>query len=179
MAKAPAIKNERDILVLHGIITLIFGVVAIFWPGLTLLALLYIFGAYILVSGIFNVIHGVSSIEKTKWWSLTTILGVLELGVGVYLLRHTLITFKTLIILIGLILIIRGIIQLTLAIFNEFKDNVSRALSGIFGLLAIVAGIIVLYQKVSGGVAFVWILGVYAIIVGAIQLSAARKLGEL
>lgn len=179
MAKVYLVKNEQRVLVFHGAITILFGVVAIFWPGLTLLTLLYLFGCYILVSGIFNVYHGINSIGRTEWWFLTALLGVLELGVGVYLLRHTFTTFETLVILIGLILIIRGLIQMVLAIFNHFTNELSRTLSIVFGLLAVIAGVIVLYQKLAGGVAFVWILGVYAIVVGSMQLSASHKLGDL
>jgi uncharacterized membrane protein HdeD (DUF308 family) len=41
-----------------------------------------------------------------------------------------------------------------------------------------VAGIIVLYQTKASSLAFVWVIGVYGLIVGATQLALAKKVSE-
>lgn len=178
MAKSLAVRDVQGSLVLHGILALVFGFTAVFWPSLTLQILVYLFGVYILVAGVLHVVHGMSTVDKADWWFLNAVLGVVELGFGVYLLRHPSVTFKTFILLVGLALIIRGVIELVSSLFSEVGNSISRTLTVLAGLLAIVAGIIVLDQKQSAGVAFVWILGVYAIVVGAMQVAVARKLGE-
>jgi uncharacterized membrane protein HdeD (DUF308 family) len=151
--------------------TVIFGVAAVFWPGLTLLVLLYLFSAYVLVSGIVNVAAGLGSVEKADSWFLPVILGAFELGVGIYLLRHTAVKFSTFVILIGFTLIARGVIEAVVAYFDAKASVKAQAVSYISSLGALVAGIVILFAKQAQGVSFVWILGLYAIVVGTLRIT--------
>ncbi|HMH31243.1 MAG TPA: DUF308 domain-containing protein, partial [Methylomirabilota bacterium] len=172
MASASSISSEvQGALVLRGIVTLIFGVAAVFWPGITLLTLIYIFSAFILASGIIGLISGILSVGKGDWWFLQIILGIVELGIGVYLIRHVGVSFATLVLLIGFSLIIRGIVGVVGALFEKATTATGRVLSVIAGLLALVVGIVILFQPVASGVAFVWILGIYALIVGPLEIA--------
>jgi hypothetical protein len=59
------------VLALRGVLAIIFGVLAIVWPGLTLLVLIALFGAYALVDGIFAVIAGIASYgQNERWWAV-------------------------------------------------------------------------------------------------------------
>jgi uncharacterized membrane protein HdeD (DUF308 family) len=175
MAKALTSKDVHGVLVAQGVITLLFGVAVVFWPSLTLAILVYLAGAYILVSGIAHIFHGLSTTSTNKWWALTALLGVTELGFGVYILRHPAESFSVFISLIGFILIIRGVIELVSALFDPQSSDTNRGLSVFTGLFAIVVGIVVLDQKAAAGIAFVWLLGIYAITVGIIELMVARS----
>jgi uncharacterized membrane protein HdeD (DUF308 family) len=155
------------IIMFEAVLAILFGIAAVFWPGLTLVVLVYLFSAYVLIWGISELVHGLMSIRRRGTWWLTAILGVVGLGVGVYLIRHPHVSFATLILLIGLTLIVRGVLE----VVGGFLDQLSsaqRALSIFVGVLAVIAGIIVLLQPVAGGVAFVWVLGLYALIYGAL-----------
>ena len=100
------------------------------------------------------------------------VLGVLEIGVGVYLLRHPLVSFTTLILLIAFALIIRGVIDIVAGLF-EGGSAMRRTVMVIGGLLAGIAGVVLLFQPASGGVAFVWILGLYALLTGPMLIALA------
>lgn len=167
-------------LTLRGIAAIIFGIVAVFWPGLTLVALVYLFGAFILVSGIISVIQGVAAIRKAhSSWALTLVVGLIELGIGVYLLRHPAVTFGALVLLIGLVLIVRGVIEGVGVLIDKGTDATEKTLVAIASVAAILVGIIVLLQPASAGVAFVWIIGLYALITGPIMVALSidgRKL---
>lgn len=166
------------VLSLRGALAVLFGIAAVFWPGLTLLTLLYLFSAYILVSGIIDIVHGVSSIFKRASWFLVLILGFAELGVGVYLLRHPHVVFATFILLIGFMLIVRGVFE-GVAAFSDSISSTNRVLMLIASIIAVVAGIILLFQPASAGVAFVWILGLYALLVGPILIALSLDLKKL
>ncbi len=156
-----------------GMLATVFGVAAVFWPNITLLTLLYLFSAYVLVDGLVNFFGGISSLSrKGSSWFLQTILGVLEIGVGVYLLRHPHVTFATFILLIGFTLIFRGVFAIVGAFLDQ-ATTTQRTLMVISGLLALVVGIVILFQPVSSGVAFVWLLGLYALIAGPLSISLA------
>lgn len=166
------------VLTVRGIIAILFGIAAVFWPGLTILTLVYLFGAYILVSGIVNIIHGVTAVTKRSTWFLTLLLGLAELGVGVYLLRHPTVTFATLILLIGFMLIVRGVLE-GISAFNDTSTETNRVLMILASVIAIGAGIILLFQPASAGVAFVWILGLYALIVGPLMIALSLDFKKL
>lgn len=172
MSTANVTKESWGALVLGGVATLIFGVAVVFWPGLTLLALLYIFSAYALISGAVNILAGLSTVGRADSWFLPVALGAFEVGVGVYLLRHTAVKFSTFILLIGFTLIASGIVEAVNAYYGSSRAAAKTvALSYLSGLGALVAGIVILFAKQSQGVSFVWILGLYAIVVGTIQIA--------
>ncbi|HUY85389.1 MAG TPA: DUF308 domain-containing protein [Candidatus Dormibacteraeota bacterium] len=171
MSTASVTKENWWALVLGGVATIIFGVAAVFWPGITLLVLLYLFSAYVLISGVVDVSGGIGTLGRADSWFLPVVLGAFELGVGVYLLRHTAVKFSTFIVLIGFVLIARGVIEAVSAYFNAGVAVRARALSYVAGLGSLVAGIVILFSKEAHGVSFVWILGLYGIVIGTIQIS--------
>jgi uncharacterized membrane protein HdeD (DUF308 family) len=171
MSTASITKENWWALVLGGVATVTFGIAAVFWPGLTLLVLLYLFSAYVLISGVVNISAGISSLEKSDSWFLPVVLGAFELGVGIYLLRHTAVKFSTFIVLIGFTLIARGVIEAVVAYLGARTPVKAQAISYVSSLGALAAGITILFAKEAQGVAFVWILGLYAIVVGTLRIT--------
>lgn len=163
--------------VLRGVLAILFGIVAIFWPGLTLVALVYLFGGYILVTGLVNEVAGVTKFSDSgrSFWGrvLLIVWGVVAVGVGVYLLRHPSVGFATLVLLIGLTLIVNALFDLFAGFFSDGSTE-HRTMLVITGVLAAVAGILVWRQPVASGVAFVWILGLYALITGPLMIAVAQ-----
>lgn len=161
---------------LQGVLAVFFGILAIFWPSLTLVTLVYLFSAYILAWGLVEMVRGLLGISSGGSWWLTLLAGLVGLGVGVYLIRHPHVTFATLILLIGITLIARGIIDFLAALLADFATGGQRVLLFLVGVAAVVAGIVILLQPVSGGVAFVWVLGLYALIYGTLTVVTALEL---
>lgn len=170
------LKDMWGALALRGMAAILFGLAAVFWPGLTLVTLVYLFGGYIVASGLVNLVVGLTNLSGAtdSFWGriLLLVLGVGEIGIGVYLLRHPLVTFATFILLIGITLIVRGLFDLFAGIFGEGSATYKTAM--VFGgLVAAVAGVVLLLQPASAGVAFVWILGLYALISGPLLVALA------
>lgn len=154
----------------EGVAAVLFGIAAVFWPGITLITLVYLFSAFILAWGVVGIVNGILSIKSRSTWWLTLLFGILATGVGVYLVRHTNVSFKTFILLIGFTLIIRGLFDI-LSVFIESAPATAKVLWSIAGIAGILVGIIILNQPVAGGVAFVWILGLYALISGPLMIA--------
>jgi len=171
MSTASVTKENWWALVLGGVATIIFGVAAVFWPGISLLVLLYLFSAYVLISGVVNVLAGLGTVGSSDSWFLPVILGAFELGVGVYLLRHVSVAFSTFIVLIGFTLIARGVIEAVGVYYNSRLSSKAQALGYVSGLGALAAGIVILFAKQAQGVGFVWILGLYTLVVGTIHVA--------
>lgn len=168
------IESETDFWwmgVLSGILTMLFGVAALFWPGLTLVTFVYLFSAYVLVWGVISIVRGLIDLtsEVAMWW-LALIFGFLAVGVGVYLVRNPLTSFVTLVLLVGFTFIIRGVVDI-IAGFSGDRSSTGRVLCFIAGGLGVAAGVFMLTQPASAGVAFVWILGLYALLVGPLLIA--------
>jgi len=176
------LSKTTSALTLQGIAAILFGIAAVFWPGLTLKTLVYLFGAFILVAGIIQLITSLGRVTNADSSILTRVvavlLGLLELALGVYLLRHPTVTFGTLILLIGFMLIVRGVFEVIGGLFEE-GPSLYRIVMIVVGLLGVLVGVIVLFQPVASGVAFVWLLGLYALIAGPLLIAGAVETNNL
>ncbi len=158
-------------LTLRGIATLMFGVAAVFWPGLTLVTLVYLVSAFVMFAGVLNVFQGLMSIGQHRGWPLTVLLGVVEADVGLYLVRHLRVTFATFVLVVGLTFVARGIFEVVVAFAEDGLSATGRMLTILAGLVAFLVGILVLFQPASSGVAFVWLFGLYSLIAGPLMIA--------
>jgi len=175
MAKSVAKNNALSInwwaLTIRGIAAIIFGVVAVFWPSLTLVTLVYMVSAFVMLAGVVNVFQAVTAIGTGRAWVLTMVLGFLEAGVGLYLVRHPQVTFATFILVVGLMFIARGVFEVVVGFAGEGLSATGRTITIIAGLAAFFVGVLLLFQPATSGVAFVWLFGLYALITGPLMIA--------
>lgn len=168
------IDNLWWMFVLQGLLTFIFGVVALFLPGITLVTIVYLFAAYILVLGIIMLLRGILRAKATSSWWFTALLGLVSIGFGVYLLMYPKVAMGTFLAIIGIVLLVRGVFDLFLAAY-VVKGKDSKALWIISGAVGIIAAIVLWQNPLETGVAFVWVLGLYALIAGTASLIYAYR----
>lgn len=167
-----SVKPMWESMVLRGVAGILFGIAAVFWPSLTLVVLVYIFSIYILVSGVIGIVEAVVRLTRRQSWIWRLLIGIAELGVGLYLVRHPSVTFQTFVLVAGLVLIARGVFEAIMALLDE-DSATNKTLMIIGGALSVLVGIVLLMQPVAGGVAFVWVLGLYALVTGPIMIALA------
>jgi uncharacterized membrane protein HdeD (DUF308 family) len=159
---------------LRGIALILFGVIAVLWPDLTLVVLATAFAAYLLIGGVADIIMSIRAIGRRSMWFLTLLLGLIEIGIGVYLVKNRLV-LATFIAVVGLSLIVFGILEV-IAAFEPGEDGGRRFLAIIGGALALIAGFITLRYPVTSGLAFAWVLGVWGLVAGAMQVAMCLSL---
>lgn len=162
----------------QGVLAILFGVVALFLPGMTVALLLLFFGIFVLVWGIVGLIISLSRIGAHKFWWLELIFSLLAIGLAVYVLRNPVDTAAFFVVIIGLTFLVRGLIDLLQGLFGGADESGSRAFHIITGILGVVAGIIALLHPVSAGVAVVWVIGLYAVLYGSLIIAFAFKAQE-
>ncbi len=165
-------------LLLRGITLLLFGFTAVVWPGLTFVSLAIFFSAYVLVSGMADILIAIGAASHKRAWFITFLLGVIEVGVGTYLLKYPGLALATFIAVAGFTFILQGIFAI-IASFIDTQDPGMKILEIASGILGIIAGFIVLQNPVSGGIAFTWVLGVYGIIAGTLSIASALSLRHM
>ncbi len=150
--------------VLRGVLAVLFGIVAIVWPGLTLGALVILFGAYALVDGVFAVIAAFTNGANGRWLPLLLvgaagiIAGLIALGWPGWSALALIYVVASWAIVIGVLQIVAAI-QLRRRISNEVWLIVS-------GILSVLIGLYFFVFPGDGALALVWLIGVYAIIFG-------------
>ena len=140
------------VLALRGVFAIIFGVLALIWPALTLLVLITLFGAYALVDGIFAVIAGIASYGRNeRWWAvlLEGVAGII-LGVMTFLWPGT--TALVLVYFIAAWALITGVFEIAAAIRlrKEIEGEWMMILSGI---LSIIFGVFLVAAPGAGALA--------------------------
>lgn len=167
MAKS---KNIWWILLLKGILLVLFGLFTVFWPAISFIALSLVFALYILLSGVMNIIYGITGISTHRYWFLILALGIFEIGVGVFAINHPHISITALALLIGFTFLIRGIFEIISA-FDDMFMHTYRILLALGGTLSIIVGMIILRYPIRGSIAFTWVLGIYALIAGPMLIA--------
>ena len=168
------IARHWGLLLAFGIISVIVGVLVLIWPGRTLVVVAVLFGIQLIVVGIFEFVAAFGVDESGGRRVLYALLGVLSIIVGVYALRHTLITLAALALLLGIYWIVYGFIEL----FRGISDRTipSRGWVITLGILSIIAGFIVLVYPSISLVTLAIVLGFWLIIYGIMEIVMAFRL---
>jgi uncharacterized membrane protein HdeD (DUF308 family) len=163
-------------LALRGLAAIVFGVLAFVWPDITLFALVLLFGAYMLVDGIFAIVAAVRAAgREARWWLLLIegVLGVLAGLVAAFwpgLTALALLYFIAAWAIVSGILEVIGAIRLRQEIEGEWALGLSGALSVLFGILLVVI------PAPAGLLSLVWLIGAYALVFGVLLLVLAFRL---
>lgn len=151
-------------LLLRGIAAAVFGLAALFWPGLTLFVLLIFFGAYAVVDGVFSVVAGLRSSAGHRTWLLVAE-GLLGILAGLVALLWPGLTAFVLLYLIAAWAILTGILKIVTAVSlrREIPNEWLMALSGV---LSVVVGAVLAVLPGVGLLSLVWLIGIYALVFG-------------
>ena len=161
-----------------GIITLAVGVVVLIWPGRTLIVVAVLFGIQLIVMGIFRFVAAFAAGDVGGGSRvLYALLGVLSLIIGLYALRHVLITLLALALLLGIFWIVSGAIELFNALAHREVPN--RGWTIFMGILSIVAGIVVLAYPGISLVTLAIVLSIWLLIYGVMEIAIAFRIRSL
>ena len=160
---------SRSSLLLRGLINVIFGAIVFSWPGLTVYLLVILFAINIIIIGAMELFK--PFVEKnTNHAILTFLLGLLGMVVGFYLLGRPSLTVEVLSLVIAFWAVLFGISDLFVGFTDSKVSGGYRFLFVIVGILSILFGGYLIFYPVATIVAFVWILGLYAIITGGLYI---------
>lgn len=153
-------------LAVRGILAILFGILALVWPGLTILALAILFGVYALVNGIDMIADGFRGHRSGGQRAAYAIGGALGVVAGLVTLFWPGITALALVILVGLWAVVTGVLDIVAA--TRIPGSWPLVL---LGFLSVVAGFLVLARPRAGAYAIAVVVGVYAIIAGVLMLA--------
>ena len=162
-------------LALRGVLAILFGVLAFITPGITLAALVLLFGAYSLVDGVFAIIAGLRAARRQeRWWPLA-LEGLASIAAGILIFLIPAAAAFALLLLFSAWSILTGLLRIAAAVRLR-KEIEGEWLLILNGLLSVAFGIIILVFPAVGLVTLVWLLGAYAVVFGILLVALGFRL---
>lgn len=161
-------------LMLRGLIALAFGVLAVLWPGLTLLVLVGLFAAYALLGGIVSVAAALRIRRSERKWWLPLLLGVISIAAGIYAVLAPSVTALVLVLLMAANAILTGVLDVAMAVrlHGVLRGHWLQLLGGV---VAILFGVLVIAAPDAGALAMVWLISFYACFTGVLLFGLGLR----
>ena len=171
------IANHWWLLLVRGIAAIVFGLLAWSFPGLTLAAVVILFGAYAIVDGILAIAQSFSSDAAQQRWPLL-LMGLLGVLAGVVAFGWPGITALALLFVIAGWAMLTGGLELVGA-FGLPLATGSRWLLGLAGAASAVFGVLLVTQPGAGLMTLMWLLGFYGVFYGILSIIGAFEVRQL
>jgi uncharacterized membrane protein HdeD (DUF308 family) len=157
------------VLALRGVAALLFGLLALLWPGITLFALVLVFGAYVLADGVLTLVAAVRGREAPgdgpsgRGWLVAE--GLAGIAIGVLALAWPGITALAALWIIAAWAVVTGVLEIVAAVRlrRELRREWLLALSGV---LSVVFGVLLVVWPAAGVLALITLIGVAALAIG-------------
>lgn len=166
------------VMLIWGILVVLFGLSAIIWPHITLLALVALFGAFALVNGVLAIVMAIQERHQIPYWGMELAAGILSLLVGLGVMFWPGLSALVILYMIATWAIITGIFQLAAAFSGMFTH--SPVFLAIAGIASIILGIVLFASSpVVALLAMVWVIGVYALVDGLMLIGRSFHIRSL
>lgn len=164
------------VLVVRGVAAVLFGLVALIWPDITLWVLVLLFGAYALVDGVFALGAAVARRDvptgQRVWLVIEGIAGIAAAVAAVF---WPSITALALLLLISAWAVVTGVLEIVAAIQLR-RELTGEWLLALSGVLSVLFGLLLLIRPAEGAIAVVWLIGIYAIVFGVALVALGLRL---
>jgi uncharacterized membrane protein HdeD (DUF308 family) len=158
----------------RGVLGLIIGLIAFFFPGPTLLSLVGLFALYLIIDGGFTIAAAVRAGRGGKRWGFLTFEGIVGIVAGIIAAALPGLTVLVFVGLLAAWAIVTGALELRAA--YQLAEDHGRWWLALGGVISIVFGIVLIAAPVFGALVVSWWVGAYATVFGASMLALAYKL---
>jgi len=165
-------------IVLRGVFAVLFGLGAFLWPGITLVVLVALYGAYLFADGILAVAWALKGRRAGAFPWGVFLAGLASIIAGVLTFLMPGLTALVLLYLIAAWAIVRGIFEI-IAAFHLRRELTNEWLLALNGVLSVLFGILLIAAPGAGALTVLWIIGTFAIIVGVVMIMLGFRLKGL
>jgi uncharacterized membrane protein HdeD (DUF308 family) len=169
------------VVALRGVAAVLFGLMALIWPGITLFALVVVFGAYALVDGVLTLVaavgrrNGAAGAGGDRVWLIVQ--GIASIVIGILALVWPSITALALLWVIAAWAVVTGVLEIVAAV--RLRRELRREwLLGLSGVLTVLFGLLLVIWPAAGALTLVVLIGVSAIVFGVALLTLGLRLRQ-
>jgi uncharacterized membrane protein HdeD (DUF308 family) len=174
----PDLSRRWWALAVRGVAGILFAILAVLEPGLTLFSLVLLFGAYALVDGAFAIGAALSSARQKERWGYLLFEGIVGVAAGVLTFVWPGMSALVLLLVVGAWAVITGAAAIGTAIrLRKIVRN--EWVMAAFGVLSVAFGIFLLVYPAAGSIALLSWIAAYAFVSGILMLVLAFKLRGL
>lgn len=159
---------------IRGVLAILFGLIALFLPGVTMLSLVLVFAAYAFLDGVLAIVSAVRAAREQERWGYLVLEGIVDIGAAAVAVLWPGITVLAFVFVIAFWAILTGVLELMAAFRLEFIDGRGWLVFG--GIASIVYGALLIVAPMIGAVVLTWWLGAYALVFGVSLVVLAFKL---
>jgi uncharacterized membrane protein HdeD (DUF308 family) len=172
-------KSSSTSLILLGVLAIVVGIIALAWPGVTILALVILFAVYAFIDA------GLQAMRAFSSGSAGPVLGHLLLALiavaaGVVAIVWPGPTALVLVLVVGIWAFVGGIAEIAAA-FAAGESAGTRALFVLSGLVSVAFGVVLFARPGVGAVTLALLFGLFSLIYGVSQIVSGvqlRKTGQ-
>jgi uncharacterized membrane protein HdeD (DUF308 family) len=161
--------------VIRGVAAILFGVLSLAMPGVSLGVLVILWGAYAIVDGGFNIALAVQRSRAGQRWGWFVLEGLLSIAAGVLTFAWPQITAVVLLFVIAAWAVATGVAEVAAAIALRGATGIEWML-GLGGVLSIAFGALLFARPAAGALALVWMIASYAIAFGVLLIGFGLRL---
>jgi uncharacterized membrane protein HdeD (DUF308 family) len=158
----------------RGVIGILFGLVALFLPGATMLSLVLVFAAYAFVDGVFAIVSAVRAARERERWGYLLLEGLVDIAAAAVAVLWPGITVVAFVFVVAFWAIFTGVLELMAAFRLDFIDGRGWLIFG--GIVSVLYGVLLIVAPMIGAVVLTWWLGAYALVFGVCLVVLAFKL---
>ncbi len=161
----------------RGLAAIAFGVLVLIWPAASISIVAILFAGLLAAYGILDIVNGFQGITRRPIGILQVLLGLLEMGIVIYLFRNagSGLTLAIMGLLMAVAFIALGLVALGSAILNDASGGY-RWVIGIIGVITIFVGISIARAPVISISGVIYALGIFGLFVGPLEIAAAFML---
>lgn len=167
-------RQTWPLVLVRGVLAVVFGVIALIWPGGTVLALALVFGIYALADAIGAFMQAFRPGDGAHRFAYV-LLGLLGLAAGVLALVWPGATILVLATLVGAWAVVTGIAEIVAAIRLR-KQITGEAFLILAGAVSVIAGVLVLFHPIAGAYGIALLVGIYALLYGIMLVVLSFRL---
>ncbi|MER6030442.1 HdeD family acid-resistance protein [Streptomyces sp. NPDC001851] len=160
-----------QVVLVTGIASLLLGILVLIWPGASLLAAGVLFGVYLVISGVFQLVAAFGTHKTTSLRVLAFISGALSILLGLFCFRGSMQSILLLALWIGIGWLFRGITH-TLAALQDSRMP-ARGLQIFLGVITFIAGIVLINSPFRSVAVLTLVGGIWLVVVGITEIVTA------
>ncbi len=159
---------------LNGILAIIFGLVTILFPTITLVALAIYFAVSILVGGLVLTISSLQIKNQYPGWQFVLLEGILGILIGIIIVLKPEFSAAVLVTIIGLWAILLGCILL-ISWYRIIFPGSEKSVLLVSGIFSLIFGILITFNPFEGSRAITLLIGVYMLSYGIFSIISNNK----